>query len=34
VSRRTNLLGQDIDENATGIIIEVYENGEVIKTIK
>ena len=34
VSRRTNLLGQVIDENATGIIIEVYENGEVIKTIK
>jgi len=34
VARRTNLLGQTIDENATGIIIEVLENGEVIKTIK
>ena len=34
VSRRTNLLGQDIDELATGIVIEIYENGEVVKTIK
>jgi len=34
VARRTNLLGQTIDENATGIVIEVFENGEVIKTIK
>jgi len=34
VARRTNLLGQTIDENATGIVIEVLENGEVIKTIK
>jgi hypothetical protein len=34
VARRTNLLGQDIDENDTGIILELYENGELIKIIK
>jgi hypothetical protein len=34
VSRRTNMLGQDINENATGIIIEVYEDGTLIRTIK
>lgn len=34
VTRRTNLLGQDIDENATGIILEIYEDGTLKRIIK
>ena len=34
VSRRTNLLGQDIDENATGVILEIYEDGTFKRIIK
>jgi len=34
IFRRTNLLGQDIDENATGIILEVYEDGTFKRIIK
>ena len=32
--KRTNLLGQDIDENATGVIIEIYDDGSIKRTIK
>lgn len=34
VIKRINLAGQEVGEDATGVIIEIYENGEVIKTIK
>ena len=34
IAKRTNLLGQDINENTTGIIIEIYEDGTISKTIK
>jgi hypothetical protein len=32
--RVTNLLGQEIDENYKGIVIEVYEDGKIIRTIR
>ena len=32
--KRTNLLGQDINENATGVIIEIYDDGSIKRTIK
>jgi hypothetical protein len=34
VVRTINLLGQLVDENATGIIIEIYEDGSIRKTIR
>jgi hypothetical protein len=34
IAKRINLIGQEIDENATGIIIEVYEDGTLKRTIK
>ena len=34
VIRTINLLGQLVDENATGIIIEIYEDGSIRKTIR
>lgn len=34
VIRTINLLGQQVDENATGIIIEIYEDGSIRKTIR
>jgi hypothetical protein len=34
IAKRTNLLGQEINENATGIIIEIYEDGSIKKIIK
>ena len=32
--KRTNLLGQEINENATGVIIEIYDDGSIKRTIK
>jgi len=34
IAKRTNLIGQEVDENETGIIIEIYEDGTLIRTIK
>jgi hypothetical protein len=34
ISRRINLLGQDVDENATGVVLEIYEDGTLKRTIK
>lgn len=34
IIKRINLLGQLVDENATGIIIEIYEDGSIRKTIR
>ena len=34
VSRRTNLLGQDIGDDATGIVLEMYEDGTLKRVIK
>lgn len=34
VIRTINLLGQQVDENATGVIIEIYEDGSIRKTIR
>lgn len=34
VIRTINLLGQLVDENATGVIIEIYEDGSIRKTIR
>lgn len=34
VIRTINLLGQQVNENATGIIIEIYEDGSIRKTIR
>ena len=30
----TNLLGQEIDENYKGVVIEIYEDGKIIRTIR
>jgi hypothetical protein len=30
----TNLIGQEIDENYKGIVIEIYDDGKIIKTIR
>jgi len=30
----TNLLGQDIDESYRGVVIEVYDDGSTIKTLR
>ena len=32
--KRTNLLGQEVNENATGVIIEIYNDGSIKRTIK
>ena len=34
IAKRINLTGQEVNENATGIIIEIYEDGSIKKTIK
>ena len=34
VIKRINLAGQEVNENATGIIIEIYEDGSITKTIR
>ena len=34
IIKRINLAGQEVNESATGIIIEIYENGDIIKTVK
>jgi len=34
IAKRINLIGQEVDENETGIIIEIYEDGTLIRTIK
>jgi hypothetical protein len=34
IIKRTNIYGQEVDENATGIIILIYDNGEIRKIIK
>jgi hypothetical protein len=34
IAKRTNLIGQEVNENETGIIIEIYEDGTLIRTIK
>ena len=32
--KSTNLIGQEIDENYRGIVIEVYEDGTIIRTLR
>lgn len=32
--RTTNLIGQEIDDNYRGFVIEIYDDGKVIKTIR
>lgn len=32
--RTTNLIGQEIDDNYKGFVIEIYDDGKVIKTIR
>lgn len=32
--KRTNILGQDIPENYKGLVIEIYSNGDIIKTVR
>ena len=34
IVKRTNLAGQEVNENATGIIIEIYEDGSIKRVIK
>lgn len=34
IIKRTNIYGQEVDENASGIIILIYDNGDVKKIIK
>jgi len=34
IAKRLNLAGQEVNENATGIIIEIYEDGTITRTIK
>lgn len=34
ISKRINLAGQEVSESATGIIIEIYEDGEIKRIIK
>jgi len=32
--RSTNLIGQEIDENYRGVVLEVYEDGTIIRTLR
>jgi hypothetical protein len=32
--KSTNLIGQEIDENYRGIVIDVYEDGTIIRTLR
>ena len=34
IAKRINLAGQEVNENATGIIIEIYEDGTIKRIIK
>ena len=34
IAKRINLIGQEVDENETGIVIEIYEDGTLKRTIK
>ena len=34
IIKRINMIGQEVNENAKGVIIEIYEDGTMIKTIK
>lgn len=34
VIKRINLAGQEVNENATGVIIEIYDDGSIKRTIK
>lgn len=34
IAKRINLIGQEIDENETGIVIEIYEDGTLKRIIK
>jgi len=34
IAKRINLIGQEVDENEKGIIIEIYEDGTLKRTIK
>jgi hypothetical protein len=34
IAKRINLAGQEVNENATGIIIEIYEDGSIKRVIK
>lgn len=34
IAKRINLIGQEIDENETGIVIEIYEDGTLKRVIK
>ncbi|MDX2171877.1 MAG: hypothetical protein SFY56_02080 [Bacteroidota bacterium] len=34
IIKRTNIYGQEVDENETGIVILIYDNGDVRKIIK
>jgi len=32
--KRINLAGQEVNENTTGVVIEIYSNGSIKRTIK
>ena len=34
IIKRVNMMGQEVNENAKGVIIEIYEDGTMIRTIK
>ena len=34
IAKRINLAGQEVNENAPGIIIEIYEDGSIKRVIK
>jgi hypothetical protein len=34
VLRRTNLMGQEVDQNHKGLIIETWNNGTVVKSFQ
>jgi hypothetical protein len=34
VVKRINLAGQEVNENITGVVIEIYSDGSIKRTIK
>ena len=34
IIKRVNMMGQEVNENAKGVIIEIYEDGTMIRTIR
>ena len=34
IVKRVNMMGQEVGPNARGVIIEIYEDGTMLRTIK